>query len=90
MSHTIWSILQGFLGAAFAAVGIAVTQSMSGSGLLDSSISIPLHSFPSAPTSASKVSASKSAAPKAVVSAPKSKIAYIKGKYLESLLIQAQ
>ncbi len=77
MPHTTFSIRQGFLGAAFAAVGIAVTQSMAGSGLMDSSVSIPL---PSAPTSAPKVSASKSAAPKAVVSAPKSKIAFLKGK----------
>ncbi len=77
MSRTTLFIRQGFLGAAFAAVGIAVTQSMAGSGLIDSSVSIPL---PSAPASAPKVSASKSAAPKAVVSAPKSKIAFLKGE----------
>ncbi len=61
-------------------MGIAVTQSMAGSGLLDSGTSIPLPSLASAPASAPKVSASKSAAPKAVVSAPKSKIAFIKGE----------
>lgn len=58
-------------------MGIAVTQSMAGSGLLDSGISIPL---PSLPASAPKVSVAKSAAPKAVVSAPKSKIAFLKGE----------
>jgi len=61
---------QGTLGAAFAAVGIAVTQSMAGSGLISD---LPV---PSAP----KVSASKSAAPKAAASAPKSKIAFVRGE----------
>jgi hypothetical protein len=71
------SIRQGFLGAAFAAVGFAVTQSMAGSGLIDSSVSIPL---PSIPATAPKISASKSAAPKVEVSARKSKIAFLKGE----------
>ena len=63
---------QGTLGAAFAAVVIAVTQSMAGSGLISDSLPIP---------SAPKILASKGAtAPKAAASAPKSKIAFVRGE----------
>ena len=63
---------QGTLGAAFAAVGIAVTQSMAGSGLISDSLPTP---------SAPKISASKIAtAPNAATSAPKSKIAFVRGE----------
>lgn len=60
-------ILQGFLGAAVGAVGVAVTSSLAGSGL----------SAPVLP--AVSVSAPKASAPsKPAASAPKSKIAFIK------------
>jgi hypothetical protein len=71
ISISALSPTQGTLGAAFAAVGIAVTQSMAGSGLIDTSLPVP---------SAPKVSASKSAAAPKAASAPKSKIAFVRGE----------
>ena len=70
LSQTLQStflLLQGFLGAAAGAVGLAVTQSLAGSGL-----SAP--SLPAVSVSAPKVSAPS----KPAASAPKSKIAFVK------------
>ena len=64
---------QGFLGAAPASVGIAVSSSISGSGLPSPNLPVPKISAP-------KVSASKSAAPKAVMGSPKSFIKAPKGE----------
>ena len=62
------------LGGAVGAAGLAVTQSLAGSGMLGDGFSLPTPSLPSVSVSAP----AKSSAPKAAASAPKSKIAFVK------------
>lgn len=79
-SHTILSLLhhlffnlKGFLGAGVGALGIAVTSSLSGSGVPVPNLPVP------------KVEVSTKSAPPKAASAPQSKIAFTrapKGKYL--------